>query len=348
MTTVPRLARRLVVAPLVLLLEAAVVVSSPVLGLIAALASPWPLRAGSRAARVVAIAADYSLRHLACTAACGGLWVAGGCGRRVRSPRMLRAHYGLLRWFVAGVHRTMTRLTRIGVRTTADSADAERVLSSRRAPVIVLSRHAGEGDSLLVLHELLVRHRRRPRVVLHEALRMEPLFDIFGHRLPNRFVDPRGGDVEGEIAALAAGLGAEDALLIFPEGGNFSAARRRRGIRRLERGGHLDEAAQARAMRHVSAPRPGGALAAVGAAPHADVVFVGHAGAPVGIGELWRTMAAGRTVQMRLWLVAADEIPEDHEERIEWLFGWWQALDTWVGEQSGATAVQPTPLGFTP
>lgn len=345
MTAVPFLARRLVVAPLVLGFEAAIVVMSPVLGLLAALVSP--LVAGSRALRVVVIAADYSVRHLACTAACGGLWLAAGCGRRVRSPRMVRAHYTLVRWFVAGVHRTMTRLTRIAVRTTGSDA-AERALSSRRGPVIVLSRHAGEGDSLLVLHELLVRHRRRPRIVLHEALRLEPLFDILGHRLPNRFVDPRGGDVEGEIAALAASLGNEDALLIFPEGGNFSHARRRRGIERLERAGHAEEAAWAREMRHVTAPRPGGALAAVEAAPHADVVFVGHAGAPVGLRELWRTMAAGRTVEMRLWLVCAGDIPDGEEERIDWLFGWWRRLDAWVDERCGATATPQTSLGFTP
>ena len=213
--------------------------------------------------------------------------MASGFGRRLASPRMRRAHYALVRWFVAGVHRTMTRLMRAEVRIT-DSAEAERALSSRRGPVIVLSRHAGEGDSLLVLHELLVRHRRRPRVVLHEALRLEPLIDILGHRLPNRFVDPRGGDTEGEIAAMAADLGDEDALLIFPEGGNFSPSRRRRAIERLRRAGHAEEAGWASAMRHVSAPRPGGALAAIAAAPHADVVFIGHAGAPVGIRELWR------------------------------------------------------------
>ena len=143
--------------------------------------------------------------------------------------------------------------------------------------MIVLSRHAGEGDSLLVLHELLSRHRRRPRVVLHEALRLEPLIDILGHRLPNRFVDPRGGDTEGEIAAMAADLGDDDALLIFPEGGNFSAARRRAASTpapgRARRGGGAGRARCATSR----APRPGGALAAIDAAPHADVVFVGHA-----------------------------------------------------------------------
>ena len=99
-------------------------------------------------------------------------------------------------------------------------------------------------------------------------------------------------------------------------------------------------------MRHVSAPRPGGALAAVQDAPHADVVFIGHAGAPVGIGELWRAMLAGKTVEMRLWIERAGDIPAGHEERIDWLFGWWRRLDAWVGARP-ATATGP-PLGFTP
>jgi len=326
-TAVPFLVRRLVVAPLVLLFEASVVVVSPLLALIAAILSP--LVAGSRIVRTAAIMVDYSFRHLVCMAACGGLWVASGFGRRLHSPPMRRAHYALVRWFVAGVHRTMTRLMRADVRVT-DSLEAERALSARRGPVVVLSRHAGEGDSLLVLHELMVRHRRRPRVVLHEALRLEPLIDILGNRLPNRFVDPRGGDTEGEIGALAADLGEEDALLIFPEGGNFSRARRRRGIERLQRAGHAQEAAWAQKMRHVSAPRPGGALAAIAAAPHADVVFVGHVGTPVGIRELWRAMATGQTVQMRLWVAPAGDIPAGHDERIDWLFGWWCTLDAWI------------------
>jgi len=327
----PLLMRRLVVAPLVLLFEAALVAASPLLALIAALATP--LATGSRLLRIVAIAVDYAARHLACTLACGLLWLASGFGRDLASARMLRAHYALLRWFVARLYRTMTRMTRVEVRTTPDSSEAERALTGRRGPVLVLSRHAGEGDSLLVLHELLVRHRRRPRVVLHEALRLEPLIDILGHRLPNRFVDPRGGDIEVEIAAMARDLGDEDALLIFPEGGNFSPAQRRRAIERLVRGGHYEEAAWAGEMRHVSAPRPGGTLAAIEAAPHADVVFIGHAGVPVGLRGLWRAMATGQGVEMRLWMEPASAIPRDREQQIDWLFGWWRTIDAWIDER---------------
>ncbi|MDQ3723723.1 MAG: 1-acyl-sn-glycerol-3-phosphate acyltransferase [Actinomycetota bacterium] len=325
----PKRAKRLVVAPLVLLVEAALVVLSPLLGLIAAVLSP--VTGGRRPLRALAIAVDYAVRHLACTLACGVLWVASGCGRHVRSPRMQRAHYAVLGWFVAGIYRTMTRLARVELRTT-DSELAERALSAP-GPVVVLSRHAGEGDSLLVLHELLCHHRRRPRVVLHEALRLDPLIDMLGRRLPNRFVDPRGGDTESEIAAMARDLGDEDALLIFPEGANFSRTLRQRAIERLERAGHAEEAAWARDMRHVAAPRPGGALAAIDAAPHADVVFLGHAGMPVGVGALWRRLATGQCIEMRLWLEPAERIPTGHDERIDWLFGWWRTVDAWVGER---------------
>ena len=327
MTAVPKLARRLVVAPVILVVEAALVVLSPLLALVAAVLSP--LAGGWRALRSLAIAVDYAARHLACTAACTGLWVASGFGRRMRSERMQRAHYGVVRWFVGGIYRRMTGLARVDVHTT-DSEAAERALSAKRAPVVVLSRHAGEGDSLLVLHALLCRHERRPRVVLHEALRLDPLTGALGERLPNRFVDPRGGDTEGEIAAMAAGIGDGDAVLIFPEGGNFSHARRRRGIRRLEEAGHEEEAAHARAMQHLSAPRPGGTLAALAAAPHADVVFVCHVGVPVGVGELWRMLGGGRRIELRLWFVAREEIPSQQDERIDWLFGWWRTLDSWV------------------
>ena len=270
--------------------------------------------------------------------ACLGLWLASGFGRRAELPRSERAHYAVLRWFVGGVYRSLTRLARVDVRVS-ESAAAEEALSARRRPVIVLSRHAGEGDSLLVLHQLLCRHGRRPRLVLHEALRMDPLIDVLGRRLPNRFVDPRGGDTEVEIAAMARDLGDDGAVLIFPEGGNFSHARRQRGIERLERAGHAEEAAWAREMQHVSAPRPGGALAALEAAPHADVVFVGHVGVPIGFRDLWRLLPAEQTVELRLWIVGADEVPADRDEQIDWLFGWWRMLDRWVAERQGqATA----------
>lgn len=323
----PTLVRRLVIAPLVLLVEAAVVVTSPLLALVAAVASP--LAGGWRPLRLLAIVVGYAARHLACAIACLGLWIASGFGRHGDSPRMQRAHYAVLRWFVGGVYRSIARWAHVTVEVTGSGA-AEEELSAGRRPVVVLSRHAGEGDSLLVLHQLLCRHRRRPRVVLHQALRMDPLIDVLGRRLPNRFVDPRGGDTEVEIAAMTRDVDDDDAVLIFPEGGNFSPARRRRGIERLEQAGHHEEAAWAREMDHVSAPRPGGVLAALEAAPHADVVVVGHVGVPVGFRDLWRLLPAPQTVHLRMWLIGAGEIPSDRDDRIDWLFDRWRTLDDWV------------------
>jgi 1-acyl-sn-glycerol-3-phosphate acyltransferase len=237
-----------------------------------------------------------------------------------------------MRWFVAGVYRSITRWARVSVRIDGSHAALE-ALSRREAPVIVLGRHAGEGDSLLVLHELLCRHRRRPRLVLHEALRLDPLIDVLGHRLPNRFVDPRGGDTEVEIAAMTEGAGSGEAVLIFPEGGNLTPARRQRAIERLEEAGHAQQAAWARAMRHVLPPRPGGTLASMQAAPHARVFVLGHVGVPVGMGEMWRRLPARQTIVLRVWIVEGE--PEDHVERIDWLFGVWRELDDWVEARAG-------------
>lgn len=327
MTGVPGLVRRLVVAPLVVVAEVVVLVLAALLALPAALLSPLT---GSRPLRALAMAWSFTAHHLGATLACLALWVASGLGLRMRSAAMQRAHYRLLRWFTGGIYRSLTRRARVEVHVHARDA-----LAGHPRPLVVLSRHAGEGDSLLVLHELLCRLERRPRIVLHEALRLDPLTGALGQRLPNRFVDPRGGDTESEIAAMAADMGDGDAVLIFPEGANFSGARRRRGIRRLEEAGHDEEAAHARAMRHVTAPRPGGTLAALAAAPHADVVFVGHVGVPIGVRDLWRTIGRGECIELRLWFVSRDEVPSGHDERIDWLFRWWRTLDAWIGEHEG-------------
>ena len=334
----PLVVRRAVLAPLMLAFEAAFVLVSPVLALPGALGCI--ATRDLRPLRVLAIAVGGAARHAACTLACCGLWVRSGFGRHADTQRMQHAHYALLRWFVAGVYRSVQRYARVTV-AVRDSAEAEAVLSAVERPVVVLSRHAGEGDTLLVLHQLLCGHRRRPRIVLHEALRLDPVIDVFGTRLPNRFVDPHGGDTEVEIAAMAGDAGDDSAVLIFPEGGNFSPERRARGIERLEEAGHDEQAGWAREMTHVSAPRPGGALAALEAAPHADVVFFGYVGVPFGVGELWRSLAAPQTVEVRLWHAPGADVPEDRDAQIDWLFGWWRTLDEWVRASEPSAARNP-------
>ena len=328
----PTFVRRVVLAPLVALVELATIVASPLLVLVSVLASP--LTGGSwRPLRVAVMTVGWAVCHLFGMLACLGLWVASGFGLRAADPERVRAgHHAVLRRYIAAVNRLAMRWARVTVQIS-ESRAAERALGLRERPVAVLSRHAGEGDSLLVLHALLCRYGRHPRVVLTKALRLDPLIDVLGTRLSYRFIDPRGGDIEVEIAAMARDLAGDGAVLIFPEGGNFSAERRERSIAHLERGGHDQEAAQARDMEHVAAPRPGGALTAIEAAPGADVIFVGHVGMPVGVRDIWRGLLAPRTVELRLWHVAARDVPAARDAQIDWLFDWWCTLDDWIDER---------------
>jgi 1-acyl-sn-glycerol-3-phosphate acyltransferase len=154
------------------------------------------------------------------------------------------------------------------------------------------------------------------------------------NRIPARFVSPsKGGrDFEVQIADLASGLDENDAFVIFPEGGNFTPKRRQRAIDRLRRLGMERMAQRAERMTHVLAPRPGGFLAALDAAPDADVVLVAHTGLDhlVTVGDIWRELPMDKRIVMRWWQVPRAEIPTGREERIDWLFGWWERIDAWI------------------
>jgi 1-acyl-sn-glycerol-3-phosphate acyltransferase len=167
---------------------------------------------------------------------------------------------------------------------------------------------------------------------------------VVTNRLPNVFISRRRiGEklfIE-QIERLAAGLDRTGALVIFPEGGNWTPGRWRRRIRRLEEGGRRDLAARAREMPHLLAPRTGGALAAVAACPAADVIFVAHAGLDhlVSVVDIWRSLPMDQTLRARWWRVPAGQVPraDTHEAQVKWLYDWWQRIDSWVcANQSAA------------
>ena len=37
-----------------------------------------------------------------------------------------------------------------------------------------------------------------------------------------------------------------------------------------------------------------------------------------------------KRIVMRWWQVPRSEIPENREERIDWLFAWWEQIDAWI------------------
>ena len=201
--------------------------------------------------------------------------------------------------------------------------------------MIVLSRHAGPGDSFLLVHDLLRRYQRRPRIVMKATLQFDPGVDVLANRLPNAFVRAtRGADtiVIREIERLASGLGPTGALVIFPEGGNFTPRRRLRAIRLLEERRLLEEAARARELEYLLPPKPGGALAAIAAAPTADVIFVAHTGLEhvITIGDVWRALPMEQVLKARWWRVPAAQVPTGHDAQVDWLYEWWARIDLWI------------------
>jgi len=33
------------------------------------------------------------------------------------------------------------------------------------------------------------------------------------------------------------------------------------------------------------------------------------------------------------WTVRSEDVPDDPQERIDWLFEWWERIDTWIDER---------------
>jgi 1-acyl-sn-glycerol-3-phosphate acyltransferase len=294
-----------------------------------------------RALRLLTFALVYLLLEVVGLAIALVLWVASGFGWKLRSPAFQRAHYAVLHGLLKEVLLTARVLFHLEIDTDGVSWSPldDGVPGSTNA-MVVLSRHAGPGDSLLMVRTLMDRdHLRRPRIVLKDTLQWDPLLDVYLNRLPNAFMTSGRRDMAQRVAELAAGLGEEDALLIFPEGGNFTEGRRRKAIDRLRGKGMLDQAARAEQMRHVLPPRPGGVAAALAAAPHADVVFVAHTGlehlsTPA---DLWDGLPMDTTVRLRWWFVPAAEVPQDRAEQEGWLYERWAKLDAWVASHTPAT-----------
>lgn len=259
-----------------------------------------------------------------------GLWIASGFGWRIRSPFFERIHYDIAQTYLVLVFREARRVLRLKIETVGPAPDA-----APGEPLLVFCRHAGPGDSFTLIYALMHWYHREPRVVLKDTVAWDPMLGVLLRRLPSRFLSSRSGpgpDLESEVGELARNLDADDAFVIFPEGGNFTAERRERAIARLHGLGLHRMAERAEGMINVLAPRPGGVIAALDAAPEADVLLVAHTGLDhvVSIMDVWHSLPMDKHLMMRWWRIPREEIPEGREARIEWLFEWWQRIDDWV------------------
>jgi 1-acyl-sn-glycerol-3-phosphate acyltransferase len=343
----PRWIRRVLLQPLFIVITVAATALSPLLLLVAAAASPF-VTGRWRPLRVAAFTIVWMQQEVATIIAFAGLWIIA-LGR-IDTPRAREQHYRLMRWWLRSARRWGERLLDVTVQIDDDGV-AERVLFANDRPLLVFSRHSGPGDTLYLVDMLLDRYGREPRIVMKEMLELDPCIDLAGNRVPNYFVPPparrRDGSWEQRIAELSRTLGNRGALLLFPEGGNFTEERRRRRLARLLRRGRRRDADRAARMEHVIAPEPGGALAAIEAAPDAAVILVAHGGLS-GLGEsggLFRRAPIDQVFRVHLWYVDRATIPTVDEAQRQWLLDCWQRIDSWVADDAAAASQEADQQG---
>jgi 1-acyl-sn-glycerol-3-phosphate acyltransferase len=354
--------RRLLLVPLVVVIACALAALTPVVALLTVAFNliRRPARDGrvrrGRPLRVAWLGLVWSAGETAALAVTFCLWLVSGFGGRLDAEPYQARNYALMKWFLDLIYRAAHRACGLNVTVTGPVAAGP---DSNR-PLIVLSRHAGPGDSLLLVHYLLSECGRRPRVVMKATLQLDPSVDILANRVPNAFLrrakaktaearpNPgfrtsaaasHGAD---QIRRLAAGLDGRSALALFPEGGNWTPYRWRRAIDRLRRAGRPDLAERAAAMPNVLPPHGSGALAAIAACPQADVIFVAHTGLDrlVSVRDVWRGLRADMEVTARWWRVPAADVPHaaSREAQLIWLYDWWQRIDAWITAENAAPA----------
>src|SRR3954451_22155913 len=206
----PRLVRRLLMPVwfvLFVVLFAASVLLLPLLFVLALIASA-PMPGNYRAVRLLFFFLTYLVFEIVALLIAFVLWLVSGFGWKIRSYRFQLAHYAVLRIGLAALVRTAERLFKLRLETDAVSWTPldDGVPGSENA-MIVASRHAGPGDSVLLIETLMNRdHLRKPRMVAKDLLQLDPAIDVLLNRIPNRFIDPNpgshGADVEREIASL--------------------------------------------------------------------------------------------------------------------------------------------------
>lgn len=299
----------------------------------------------ARLARFAAFAAVYLVIELTGIASVALYWIGPGRFGRGAADRAAfeEKHYALLRRLLERLFRAARRSFDVSVKPPPSGS------SVPQGPLIVASRHAGPGDSFLLACALLATVRRRPRFVLTEALTLDPFIGTVLRRTPNCFVgldeERRHRSIE-EITDLASDLGPEDALVIFPEGRNFTSARRARLLERLRRRRTWELLPTARALEHVLPPRSAGLFAAVDAAPrNTHVVFVAHTGLDriESARDAWRSVPLDTRLQITWWSVPLADIPAEASVREEWLRDQWSRVDTWIGRHSPVTTTPPAP-----
>jgi 1-acyl-sn-glycerol-3-phosphate acyltransferase len=302
----------------------------------------WPLTPRRRVLRVCSFASVYLATEVIVLARCGWLWlkhVVRGDG-----DWWVEAHHALLGRTLDVILRAARVFFGFRLELT-EPPDTEALTGPR--PVLVLARHGGPGDSFALVQLLSTRYRRRCRIVVKEALAIDPVLDVLLVRLDCVFVSGTGMRGASErIAQVAAELGPGDALLLFPEGGNWTPERQRTARRRVGR----RSAGSAGSLEFLLPPRAGGVLACLGAAPDLEVVFVAHTGLDelVTASQAWAHIPLRMPMSVRWWKAGSRPLTTDTRAGEEWLMTEWAIIDEWIGSQADRGRRLPAPGSTAP
>lgn len=202
-------------------------------------------------------------------------------------------------------------------------------------PLVVISRHAGPADSLAIAWLLASTAGRIPRVVLADAMLWDPGIAMVLQRLDSYFVPSSSGagdDRSRGVAELASTLTSKDAMLIFPEGRNWTPDRHEDRVERLRARGEHERADRMAERPWVLEARSRGVAAIRQHAPEADVMVVAH----TGLDMLTRPGPVIGAVPFRNKLIfrgithRSEDVPTETDEVEEWLDAEWDEVNGWV------------------
>ncbi|MDQ2836870.1 MAG: 1-acyl-sn-glycerol-3-phosphate acyltransferase [Actinomycetota bacterium] len=337
----PRPIRRVVLDPIFVPVALLLIVLFWSVAALAWLLGLLARRKRGRVWRLAALAGIYLSLDLVMLLGCFGLWLRSPWPAGHGPGKWRAAHVALLRWTLGRLMTASRKL--LGFTVELENPELRQQIwpagQPEPPPVLVLARHAGPGDSFTLVHLIASTLDRCPRVVLKAALQWDPGLDVLLNRLSCCFLPSATGageDRTGQLGELAADLHSRDALLLFPEGGNWTPHRHRRAVRRLWRAGRTKAARRAEADRHVLPPRPGGTLACLAARPDADVLVIAHTGLDTLVSPalMWRALPLSeRPMTIGWWHVPGLAVPIDEAGRTEWLAQQWHRVDEWVAER---------------
>jgi len=280
------------------------------------------------AVRAIAMVQVYLLCETIGTLVSAAVWMR----HRGDRQRFLEANFNLECWWASSLYVWGQRLFRFKVEVSG----AEHL---SHGPMLLFSRHVSPIDNLLPAVLVSAPHNIQLRWVINRSLLRDPCIDIVGNRLPNCFVANSSGDSDAEIRrveALGRNLGPNDGVLIFPEGGLYTPAKRERILGRIRESGDAELAERAARLKNVLPPRLGGSLALLESAHGVDAVFMAHTGleGATEYHNILRGRLIGKQVRVRIWRVPWSEIPASPEARRDWLFDQWEQVDSWIAANS--------------